>query len=231
MSQCAYATFAGDTRLSIFRRECSSAMVAAKPARYLNVWRPAVRMPYAPAFPPRDHGPATADVPPTRRAAGGTRGEAGRHPAPTRGVPRDVERARRTTLRGGRVLPPRNPDEGPRLRCGGAGSEGEAPAPRRGRPRDRCVPPASHPVPQPQGGVPRRRARAVPARRAVGPEGGPGIVPLSRGRAGLARAGGRRVLDEGGVPPVAEHWVLGPSRDSGPARPAEPRPPRRDPRR
>src|SRR5437879_11746139 len=39
MSQCAYAVFAGDTRSSIFRKECSSAMVAAKPARYLNVCR------------------------------------------------------------------------------------------------------------------------------------------------------------------------------------------------
>src|SRR2546426_1047453 len=39
MSQCAYAAFAGDTRSSIFRRECSRDMVAAKPARYLNVRR------------------------------------------------------------------------------------------------------------------------------------------------------------------------------------------------
>src|SRR3989454_10870177 len=39
MSQCAYAIFAGDTRSSSVRRECSGAMVAAKPAGYLNVPR------------------------------------------------------------------------------------------------------------------------------------------------------------------------------------------------
>src|SRR2546422_9574394 len=39
MSQCAYAIFGGDTRSSSVRRECIRAMVAAKPARYLNVRR------------------------------------------------------------------------------------------------------------------------------------------------------------------------------------------------
>src|SRR6266511_6493430 len=50
MSQCAAATGAGATRSSVFRRECSRAMVAAKPARYLNVWRARIRAPLCSMF-------------------------------------------------------------------------------------------------------------------------------------------------------------------------------------
>src|SRR3989442_15320174 len=50
MSQCAYAIFAGDTRSSSVRRECSSAMVAAKPAGYLNVPRSPQEVVLCPGF-------------------------------------------------------------------------------------------------------------------------------------------------------------------------------------
>src|SRR5436309_5211489 len=234
-------------------------MVAAKPARYFNVWRSSkffsVSSPLAERVDgsggpcslggPRGESGGNGEVDARHRSrcgpgadlsadcgtSAGARGEAGPRADTARGVHGDVAGTGRTTLRGGRVLHPRDPDEGPCIGCGGPRPEARGSPPPRGRARNRGVPPSPDPVSQPQGGVRRGREGAVPARRAVGPQGDARIVPLAGGRAGLARAGGRRLLDEGGVPPPEEHRVLGPPRDPRPARPPEPRPPRRDPLR
>src|SRR5437773_12053492 len=116
-------------------------MVAAKPARYLNVFRaaacgcliPLARLRGADV---QDSPPqASARVPGPRRATEGTRGKAGRDPRATRGVPADVAGGRRASVRGGRVLHPPDPDEGPGIRGCGARPAGTPTPPCRGRPR------------------------------------------------------------------------------------------------
>src|SRR3989442_10732831 len=121
MSQCAYAIFAGDTRSSSVRRECSSAMVAAKPAGYLNVPRSPQEVVLCPGFSSEVRCPRgrvlTAPEPDARDAARAvdshittsvpsgesTRKEEPRYGLGSKNSRQSGGRATRASLRGGRT--------------------------------------------------------------------------------------------------------------------------------
>src|SRR5207253_5493637 len=156
------------------------------------------------------------------------RSEEGEDSLATRRLPTHRDAPGRTSLRGDVLLHPRGAIKGARGGCGGSRPRGTRPSLARTPARGRGVPPASHAVPQSQGGLHRAGSGAVLSAQWTDPWQVVGRPCEPEAGARLARPRNRWPWLEGGESLPSKHRTWRPTRDSRSAYPEESDSPRSD---